>query len=271
MNQKAAAFLRQLVPTGALTVLVAIFVPILFGSLWDRVFTGAVIFAIPAAGIAVLYGRLGLVSLAGYALVGVGGWASLRLYFLWHLPFMVNMLLGGLIAAIVGTIIGLPALRLRGLYLALVTLLGAGAFGIVVTVVGFPSGGSGFNGQGGGGTMKFMPRPSFAKGDHAYFRFVVIVAVVMFLLVMAHTRLRPSRPWAMIRKQVEKELGKPVRVCDNWRDTVEGADIVVEASRLTEPAPMMKTEWLSKANLVMPYGTMSAVDRKSTRLNSSHT
>lgn len=224
MNQKTATFLRQLVPTGSLAVLVALFLPMLFGSLWDRVFTGAVIFAIPAAGIAVLYGRLGLVSLAGFALVGVGGWASLRLYFLWHLPFVVNMLLGGIIAAVVGTIIGLPALRLRGLYLALVTLLAAGAFSVVVTVIGFPSGGSGFNGRGGDGNMKFMPRPSFAKGDHAYFRFVVIVAAVMFLLVIAHQRLRPGRPWAMIRKSQAAALSAGVNVTlyKTWAFTLAG-------------------------------------------------
>jgi len=38
------------------------------------------------------------------------------------------------------------------------------------------------------------------------------------------------------------------------------ADIVVEASRLPEPQPMLKTEWIKRSALVVPYGTMSAVE-----------
>jgi alanine dehydrogenase len=41
---------------------------------------------------------------------------------------------------------------------------------------------------------------------------------------------------------------------------VRGADIVVEASRLTAPQPLLKTEWIKPGALVMPYGTMSAVE-----------
>ena len=39
-----------------------------------------------------------------------------------------------------------------------------------------------------------------------------------------------------------------------------GADIVVEASRLEKPEPLLKTEWISKGACVIPYGTMSAVE-----------
>ena len=38
------------------------------------------------------------------------------------------------------------------------------------------------------------------------------------------------------------------------------ADIIVEASRLPEPQPMLKTEWIKRSALVVPYGTMSAVE-----------
>jgi len=41
---------------------------------------------------------------------------------------------------------------------------------------------------------------------------------------------------------------------------VRGADIVVEASRLPAPKPLLKTEWIKKGALVVPYGTMSAVE-----------
>ena len=60
--------------------------------------------------------------------------------------------------------------------------------------------------------------------------------------------------------RLSHDLGKPVRVCDNWFDTVAGADIVVEASRLREPTPLLKTEWIKPGAFVVPYGTMSAVE-----------
>ena len=66
-----------------------------------------------------LYGQLGMVSLAQFALSGVGGWVCLRLIHGFGVPFEVGLLLGGLFAGLVGLTVGLPALRMRGLYLAL--------------------------------------------------------------------------------------------------------------------------------------------------------
>ena len=44
-------------------------------------------------------------------------------------------------------LIGLPALRLSGLYLALITLMGAGALTIILRTIEFPNGGRGFTGH----------------------------------------------------------------------------------------------------------------------------
>ncbi len=60
--------------------------------------------------------------------------------------------------------------------------------------------------------------------------------------------------------RLSRDLGKQVTVCDNWHDTVAGADIVVEASRLREPTPLLKTGWIKPGAFVVPYGTMSAVE-----------
>ena len=61
-------------------------------------------------GCALLYGQLGLVSLCQWALVGVGGWISLRVYHSIHPPFFVTILAGGVGASAIGMIWGLPAL-----------------------------------------------------------------------------------------------------------------------------------------------------------------
>src|SRR5439155_11648118 len=61
-------------------------------------------------------------------------------------------------------------------------------------------------------------------------------------------------------ERLSKDLGKKVTVTDDWESCVRGADIVVEEARLPEPRPMLKTAWIKKGALVMPYGTMSAVE-----------
>jgi alanine dehydrogenase len=60
--------------------------------------------------------------------------------------------------------------------------------------------------------------------------------------------------------RLSQDLGKPVRAVDSWEACVRDADIVVEASRLAEPQPLLKTEWIKAGALVIPYGTMSAVE-----------
>lgn len=56
------------------------------------------------------------------------------------------------------------------------------------------------------------------------------------------------------------ELGKRIVATDDWQSCVEGADIIVEASRLNQPQVMLRTEWIKRGSFVVPYGTMSAVD-----------
>lgn len=76
--------------------------------------------------------------------------------------------------------------------------------------------------------------------------------------IRVHSRRPESRD--AFAAQLTKDLGKTVIATDNWHDCVVGADIVVEASRLEKPEPMLKTEWIKRGALVMPYGTMSAIE-----------
>lgn len=76
--------------------------------------------------------------------------------------------------------------------------------------------------------------------------------------IRVHSRRPESRDAFAAR--LSKDLGKPVIVTTDWESCVRGADIVVEASRLPAPTPLLKTEWIKPGALVMPYGTMSAVE-----------
>ncbi|OZI72619.1 ornithine cyclodeaminase family protein [Bordetella genomosp. 2] len=76
--------------------------------------------------------------------------------------------------------------------------------------------------------------------------------------IRVHSRRPESRQ--AFGERLSRDLGKPVKVVDDWESCVRDADIVVEASRLPEPTPLLRTEWIKPGALVMPYGTMSAVE-----------
>jgi alanine dehydrogenase len=96
-----------------------------------------------------------------------------------------------------------------------------------------------------------------ARGT-AYWNVRLLDSLFGFDDIRVHSRRPESREAFAAR--LATDLGKPVCVVDNWEDTVRGADIVVEASRLTAPEPLLKTEWVKPGALVMPYGTKSAVE-----------
>jgi sulfate-transporting ATPase len=87
-----------------------------------------IIYAILALSLVVVTGYAGQVSLAQLALAGAGAFTLSFLTVSWGIPFPFAPLLAALAATVVGVIIGLPALRLRGLTLGVVTL--ALAFGL---------------------------------------------------------------------------------------------------------------------------------------------
>jgi len=192
-------------------VLVA--VPSLVSVYWVKVATAAVIFMIVALGLNLLFGRVGMVSLGQIALLALGSWIAARLFFLTGLPFPIVLLLGGLITGVIGTLIGLPALRLGGLYLALITLMLAGAISIVLTHVDFPNGGGGFLGHT-EATVEYpdVRRPSIAEADDAYFRYAVVVTALMFLLALAHVGSKAGRAWAAIRESEPAALAAGVNI-----------------------------------------------------------
>ena len=119
---------RCVMGAGILGILIV--VSVIANGLWLKILTSVAIYTLTAASIALLYRRLGLVSLAQVAMMGIGGWVALRLAHGTNLPFEMNVLCGGLLAGLVGMVLSYPALRMRGLYLALVTLMAAGGFGL---------------------------------------------------------------------------------------------------------------------------------------------
>ncbi|MBK8158155.1 MAG: ornithine cyclodeaminase family protein [Rhodospirillaceae bacterium] len=96
-----------------------------------------------------------------------------------------------------------------------------------------------------------------ARGT-AYWNVRLLDRLFDFDEIRVHSR-RPESREAFAARLAE-DLGKKITVTTDWESCIRDADIVVEASRLPRPQPMLKTEWIKRGALVVPYGTMSAVE-----------
>ena len=191
---------------------IALIGPWLFSAYWLNTFTTAACLVLASGTVALLYGQLGMVSLAQFALSGVGGWVMLRLVHGVGMPFELALVAGALVAGVFGLVVGLPALRMRGLYLALITLMVAAAFQVVINVIAFPDGGPGFTGKVTSGARTLIERPLLAKSDGAYFVYVMVwVAAGMGLIEWLRAN-RAGRAWALIRKSEAAAIAAGVSV-----------------------------------------------------------
>jgi ornithine cyclodeaminase len=113
------------------------------------------------------------------------------------------------------------------------------------------------------GAKHLAPRDSRVLGHvgargTAYWNVRLLDHLFGFEEIRVHSRRAASRQ--AFAERLSQDLGKSVRAVDSWEACVRGADIVVEASRLSEPEPLLKTDWIKRGALVIPYGTMSAVE-----------
>jgi branched-chain amino acid transport system permease protein len=198
----------------ALLMVVALLVaPAVLNTFWITNLTQMAIFAVVAASAGLLYGRVGLVSLGQVAPYGIGTWTTMRLAYATELPWPALLLIGGVVAAAIGVLIGLPALRVSGLYLALVTLMLAAAVEIVLFQLKFPNGGTGFTGVAEDlSDISPVPRPTFAETDAAYFRFAAIVALLLFGLAAWFLANKPGRAWASIQQSEPAAIAAGINV-----------------------------------------------------------
>jgi branched-chain amino acid transport system permease protein len=195
--------------------LVLVALPEFVGTDWIVTFTSVAIYSVVALGFSVLYGRVGMISLGQVALLSVGAWLGSRLAYGTSIPFPLLVLAVGGITCVIGVLVGLPALRLSGLYLALITLMFAGAATVILAVIDFPNGGGGFTGRTNSPDLSGLPpvrRPDIAVGDTAYYRYTVVVAALMFLLALVHVSGKPGRAWASIRESEPAALAAGVNI-----------------------------------------------------------
>lgn len=152
----------------------------------------ALLAAIGAVGLNVLTGSAGQVSIGNAAFIGLGAYTSVLLGS--HLPFLVVVLCGGVVAAVVGLVIGIPSLRLRGLYLVFSTL--ALQFTATYVFTEYDSNTGAISGH----NIEIPKIGSFAiDSDRKWYYFLMIALVVVAVIVRSVLRGRPGRAWDAIR------------------------------------------------------------------------
>jgi alanine dehydrogenase len=97
-----------------------------------------------------------------------------------------------------------------------------------------------------------------ARGT-AYWNVRLLARVLDLKEVRVHSRRPESRESFAERLRTDLP-GLHIEVTESWESCIRGADVVVEASRLPAPEPLLHTAWIEPGSLVVPYGTMSAVE-----------
>lgn len=177
-----------------------------------------IIFAVTALGLNIVVGLAGLLDLGYIAFLGTGSYVgatmstSLSATIGWHPPFLVVMLIGAIVAACLGLIIGSPTLRVSGDYLAIVTLAFGEIFRIVVNNLDGVSGPDLTHGPNGvtgipelnlfgldfGTTWSIGPF-TLTRWANYYFLLLVLGALIITIFVRMNNS-RIGRGWVAIRE-----------------------------------------------------------------------
>ena len=144
-------------------------------------------------GLNILTGYTGLVSLGQAAFMGLGAYTVAILQIRFASPFFLNLVAGGTVAMLAGVMVGLPSLRVKGLYLAIATI----AAGVIAHFIF-----SHFTLMGGSGGLTVPPARFFGieLDDSFKLYWVIVPGAVLMLLGAANLfRTRIGRAFIAIR------------------------------------------------------------------------
>jgi branched-subunit amino acid ABC-type transport system permease component len=160
---------------GAAVVVGGVFVSLFqLDDFWLLIVTKAVIFSTIFLSITVITGMAGQISLCQATFAAVGAFTTAQLVDRYDLPVGTTMIAGAILAAAVGALLAVPALRLGGIYLALATLAFALMFESVLVPLDWVSGGS---------LPLRVPRPELGPIDFANDRTFFVLALVVLAVV----------------------------------------------------------------------------------------
>lgn len=190
---------RFLYPLCLAVLVFSVSFPFLFSTYQTNIMTTALMYVVLGLGLNIVVGVAGLLDLGYVAFYAVGAYSYALLNLHFGLGFWAVLPIGGLFAALLGIILGFPVLRLRGDYLAIVTL----GFGEIIRLVlenwnEFSQGPSG---------IANIPRPSFFgmemtfAGGITYIYYIVVALVIVTIFVVNRLQnSRLGRAWLALRE-----------------------------------------------------------------------
>ena len=173
--------------------------PFIFSMYQTNIMTTALIYVIVGLGLNIVVGLAGLLDLGYVAFYAVGAYTYGLLNYHFGLGFWAVLPIGAALAALFGILLGFPVLRLRGDYLAIVTL----GFGEIIRLIlenwnDFSQGPSG---------IANIPRPGLFGLDlslhqsHIYLYFIMIALVIFTIFVVKRLQdSRIGRAWVALRE-----------------------------------------------------------------------
>ena len=96
--------------------------PLTLGEYYISILNLILIAVVGALGLNILVGYTGQISIGHGAFMSVGAYTAANLVTHLHAPFWITIPAGGLMAALIGAVVGIPSLRIKGIYLAIATL-----------------------------------------------------------------------------------------------------------------------------------------------------
>jgi len=189
-----------IVNTRTQTVLMIILIAVLFACplflnrVWLSWLTITSIFLIAALGLNIITGFTGQISIGQAAFMGFGAFTGSALMVHSNWPFLLCLLCSGLMAAVIGALFSLACFRLKGFYLALVTI--AAHFFLPFVVLHLPEWTGGTSGLS-------LPSPSIAgiiiNTREGWFYVVLIIALIVVFMTKNLQRTRIGRAFIAIR------------------------------------------------------------------------
>ena len=194
--------------TAALCFVAGLILMLLLDNVLRFAFISSLTVTCVALSVVVLTGYVGQVSLAQMSLAGIGGFMLGHISHGWGIGFPFSLIVAGLCVVPVGIVVGLPALRLRGVNLAVVTLGAAAAIdALVFTNLGFVGGTSGLHIK---APHLLGLNLSISQG-HSYprviFGVLVLVVVILMGLLVARLRRGPAGRMLLAIRSNERAAG----------------------------------------------------------------
>src|SRR6478609_11489514 len=178
-------------------LLFAVIVPLSLHDYYLSIINLSLIAIVGALGLNILVGNTGQISVGHAAFMSVGAYTAANLAVRLGLPFWITLPAGGLMAAFIGALVGIPSLRIKGLYLAIATL--AGQLIIEWTINHVPAI------SGGAQASIEVPRPDlFGFVLNTQFRlyfFLLFFAALAIIATLNLIRSRIGRAFIAIRDQ----------------------------------------------------------------------